>query len=72
MLGAENGGRMSEAAPYHVFPTSEDMTDAWHGEHGPRVHLPRQDCALCRAGVCVQFELPDDKDIVLHGRWCDA
>jgi len=58
--------------PYHVFPPNDEFIDTWHGEHGHRVHMPRLSCALCQLGMCVQFTLPDDDGIVLHGRWLDG
>lgn len=58
--------------PYHVFPRTEDMADSRHGDPGRRVFLPHPECVLCKAGLCAQFELATDEDIVMHGRWEDG
>ena len=55
-----------------IYPLSLELADLFHVRPvAHRVQQPREECALCRAGLCVQSFSPED-DTVTHGRWEDS
>lgn len=56
----------------HVYPDRPDEDDIYHLEAGPRVRIPHRDCALCRAGLCVQRISERSGKVVTHAREQDA
>jgi len=66
------GGPVVEIRGAVMFPQYVELDDIFHEQAGDRVDLPDDRCALCRAGLCVQLQDREEKNLVRHGRLHDA